>query len=175
MPCARPPLPACRQMTRTCPPVNTESGPRARRRLARVAPPVRWIHFAEIVVADVCIHVQQPPQRATFEQAWHLFHCRLEAAFMTDTQNATSLLARSDDAFGTSCGQGQRLLAEYMLAGGICGDSHFFVKQMGSYDRNGIDIGAGEQCLIVVNKIEFLLPQRKARPSSCRYRNPLRF
>jgi hypothetical protein len=28
---------------------------------------------------------------------------------------------------------------------------------MRSYDRNGIDIGAGEQCLVVANEIEFLL------------------
>lgn len=47
---------------------------------------------------------------------------------MTDAQHATSLFARSDDAFGTGRRQGKWLLAEDMLAGGKRGDSHFFVK-----------------------------------------------
>src|SRR5262245_48174744 len=75
---------------------------------------------------------------------------------MPDTQHATGFFARSDNAFGASCRQGQRLLAEHMLAGGKRSDSHFFMKQVRGYDRNGIDIGTGEQCFVVANKIEFL-------------------
>src|SRR5262245_29677177 len=137
--------------------VNAESSPRARWRLVGVAPPVRWIHFAEVIVADVCIQIQHPPQGATLEQTTHLFHCGLEAAFMTDAHNATRRFARGDDAFGTRRCQGKWLLAEDMLAGGKRGDRHFFVKQVGGYDCNGIDIGAEKQCLVVGNKIEFFL------------------
>jgi hypothetical protein len=76
---------------------------------------------------------------------------------MTDAQNATGLFASNDDAFGTRRCQSKWLLAEDMLAGDKRGYSHFFVKQMRGYDRNGIDITAEKQCLVVADKIELFL------------------
>src|SRR5262249_10478921 len=71
--------------------VNAQGGPGTGRCMARIASPVRRIHLAEIVVADIGVHVQQAPEFAALKQASHLFHRRFVSPFMADAECAPGI------------------------------------------------------------------------------------
>ena len=98
--------------------MDAERGPGAGRRMLGIAPPVRRVHLAEIVVADIGVHVQQAAERAALEQAAHLLHRRLVAPFMPDAEHAAGFGAGRQDPLRAGGGERQRLLAEHLLAGG---------------------------------------------------------
>ena len=142
--------------------MDAERGPGAGRRVPGIAPPVRRVHFAEIAVADIGVHVQQAAEAACLEQAPHLLHGRFVAAFMPDAEHAAGLGAGGQDSFGAGGVEGERLFAEHLLAGGKAGDRHFLMQQMRRHHRNRIDIGALEQVPVVGDEVE-AVRRRKGR------------
>ena len=134
--------------------MDAERGPGAGRRVPGIAPPVRRIDFAEIAVADIGVHVQQAAERAALEQAAHLLHRRLVAAFMPDAEHAAGLGAGRQNSLRAGGVERQRLFAEHLLAGFEAGDRHFLMQQMRRHHRDGVDVGSLKQILVVDDEIE---------------------
>ena len=120
--------------------MNAERGPGTGRRMLGIAPPVRGVQFAEVVVADICIHVQDAAERVAFEQPPHLLHRRLVAAFMTDAEYTAGLFAGCQNPLGAGCGERQRLLAEHLFAGGEGRDRHLLVQRVRRHDRDRVQL-----------------------------------
>src|SRR6185437_372510 len=116
--------------------VDTERGPGAGGRVTRIAPPVRRVHVAEVVVADIGVHVEDAPERTAFEQEPHLLQRRLVAALMADAEHATLFRRGGEDALGARSAERQRLFAEHLLAGGESGKQVFCEKDRKSTRLN---------------------------------------
>ena len=85
--------------------MDAERSPGAGRRVARIAPPVRRVHVAEIVVTDIGVHVQDAAEHAAVQEPPHFLDCRLVAAFMADAEHAAAFGAGFQDAFGARGGR----------------------------------------------------------------------
>ena len=107
--------------------MDAERGPGASRGVPGIAPPVRRIHFAEIAVADIGVHVQQAAEAAGLEQPAHFLHRWLIASLVPDAEYAASLGAGRENPLGARGIERQRFLAEHLFARGEGRNGHFLM------------------------------------------------
>src|SRR3954471_8230059 len=96
--------------------MNAERRPSAGRGVLWITPPIRRAHLAEVVMADIGVHMQDAAERAALIETAHFLHRGFVAAFVAAAEHAAGRLAGRQNALGACCRQGQRLLAEYLLA-----------------------------------------------------------
>ena len=122
--------------------MNSERRPGAGWSVTGVATPVRRIHFSEIVVTYIGVHVQYAPECSAVEQTAHFFHRGFVSSLMADTKYAARLFACRQNPLRTGRCKRERFLTKNLLAGFERSDRHFFVQKVRGYDRNRIEVGA---------------------------------
>src|SRR5689334_6073265 len=87
--------------------------------LVGLQPPVRRVEAEELVMAEICLDLQQPTESSRLGGFQDLSDRGLETTLVTHAQHKPRLAAKRNGGFGAGSGQIERLFAEYMLA---CGD-----------------------------------------------------
>ncbi len=96
----------------------------------------------EQIVADIGLQMQDLAEFAGLDRAARILHRRFVAAFVPDAEHDPGTVARGENALGARGGQGQRLFAEDLLAGGNGREDLLLVLAVrgGDHDRVHIPV-----------------------------------
>ena len=112
-------------------------------------PPVVGGHVAELVVAEVALDVEDGAELAGVDHPLDLLPALLEAALVAYSEDDAGLAAGGEHPAHAGGFQGERLLAEDLLACGGGGDHLLLVQPVRRGEDHRVDLRVGQRLLVL--------------------------